>query len=297
MKAVVIIPAYNEAWNIRRLIYNLLYVQDHVSYVLEKIIVVCSGCTDGTDMIVKEIASKNRKVCLIMEDRRSGKARAINMAIKTLKSGIEEVDVVVFLSGDVVPKRNSLEKLLNKFRSPFVGCAISNPAPLNTVRNSSERIVKILWKLHDEMNKLGWHKVTGEMFAVRYEVLEEIPEGIINDDLYIEYLVKKSNLSFVYVPESIVYIWGPTSLLELLEQRRRVNRGHIQFAKKYKAQHFSLRGVIKLISILLTNCSLVDAFLFVSIEGLSRMLAFIDNLRGACLPLWKPIITSKGGSE
>lgn len=296
MKIAVIIPVYNEAWNIRRILYNLLYVQDYSPHILKKIIVVCSGCTDGSDVIAKEIASNNRIVHLIIENKRSGKANAINIALKDLNKS-KNIEAAVFLSADVVPQRGALKKLLNKLQSPFNGCSISNPTLLNVADNVCGKFLNILWGLHNEMNKLGWHKVTGEMFAVKCNILEEIPQQIINDDLYIEYLVKKHNLKFVYVPDAKVYMWGPQLLFELLEQRRRVNRGHLQFAKIYRARHFTFRGTMRLLLVLLLKHGFVDAFQFVSIEGLSRIIAFIDNLKGINSPLWKMIHTSKGGYE
>jgi len=295
MKIAAIIPVHNEAWNIRRIIYNLLYVQNYGHHQLNRIIVVCSGCTDGADVIVREIAEKNGKVYPIVENVRRGKTHALNMAIRALENEAKEAEVIVFLSGDVVPHRKSLKKLVSILQNPSVGCAISHPIPLNSRRELSGKLVNILWNLHDEINHLGWHKVTGEMFAVKRSVLEEMPENVINDDLYIEHLVNKKKLKFAYVSDSIVYIWGPESLIELLEQRKRVNLGHLQIAKQYKAQHLSFGNTMRLSSKLIIKYNLVDAVIFCLIEGFSRLIAHIDNLRGKHLPAWKMITTSKGG--
>lgn len=297
MKIAAIIPVHNEAWNIRRIIYNLLHAQDYGHHQLDRIIVVCSGCTDGTDVIAKEIAKRNEKVCVIVERVRCGKTRALNRAIKALENEAKEAEVIVFLSGDVVPQRNSLKHLASILQNPSVGCAIAHPIPLNSRRKLSGKLVNILWSLHDEMNHLGWHKVTGEMFAIKRSILEEIPENVINDDLYIEYLVNKQEMKFAYVPDAIVYIWGPESLIELLEQRRRVNLGHLQIAQQYKAQHLSVYNTIRLSSILIVKYNLAEALIFSLVEGFSRLIAHLDNFRGKHAPAWKMIRTSKGGIE
>lgn len=297
MRIAVLIPVHNEAWNIRRIIYDLLYVQDYGQHQLDKIIVVCSGCNDGTDLIAREIAKKNHKVIVIVEKMRSGKANALNMAIRALNSEAKEAQIIVFISGDVVPQRESLKKLVSTLEKPSVGCAISHPIPLNSKDSLAGKLVNILWGLHHEINKMGWHKVTGEMFAVKREIIEELPKNIINDDLYIEYLVKRHNLEFVYVPDALVYMWGPNSLIELLEQRRRVNRGHIQFGKNYKAQHLSFSNTAKIASILLFKHGFVNAIIFCLVEALGRMAAYYDSLRRFYAPTWKMIATSKGGVE
>jgi len=297
MKIAAIIPVHNEAWNIRRIIYNLLYVQDYRNHQLNRIIVVCSGCTDGTDGIVKEIAEKNGKVYPIVENARHGKTHALNMAIKALENDAKEAEVVVFLSGDVVPQRFSLEKLTSILQDPSVGCAIAHPIPLNSKRKLCGKLVNMLWSLHDEMNHFGWHKVTGEMFAVKRSILEEMPDNVINDDLYIEYLINKHRMKFAYTPEAMVYIWGPESFIELLEQRRRVNRGHIQIAKQYKAQHLSISNTIRLSSTLIAKYNPVEAVIFCLIEGFSRLIAYFDSFGRTYTPVWKMIQTSKGGAE
>lgn len=297
MRIAVVIPVHNEAWNIRRILYSLLYIQDYGQHQLDKIIVVCSGCNDGTDFIVREIAEKNPKVFPIIEKIRRGKASALNMAIKALDSEAEEAQVIVFISGDVVPQRESLKKLVSALGKSSVGCAISHPIPLNSEERLVGKLVNILWSLHDEVNKIGWHKVTGEMFAVKREIMGELPENVINDDLYIEYLVKKRNLKFVYVPDAQVYMWGPNSLVEFFEQRRRVNRGHIQFRKNYKTRHLFFGNTTKLIFVLILKYGFVNAALFCLMEAFSRIAALYDSFRGSYTPTWKMITTSKGGVE
>lgn len=297
MRIAVIVPAHNEAWNIRRIIYNLLYVQDYGHHQLDKIITVCSGCTDGTDTIVREIAEKNGKVYPIIENVRRGKTSALNLAIRAIESETEKAEVIAFLSGDVVPQRRSLGKMASVLENPSVGCAIAHPIPLNSTQRLAGKLVNILWGLHSGMNLFGWHKVTGEMFAVKRSILQELPENVINDDLYIEYLVEKNKMKFVYIPDAIVYIWGPEALTELLEQRRRVNLGHLQIAGKYKAQHLSISNTMRLLSTLMMKYNPIDAVVFCFIEAFSRVIAHLDNFRGTYTTVWKMIKTSKGGVE
>jgi cellulose synthase/poly-beta-1,6-N-acetylglucosamine synthase-like glycosyltransferase len=296
MKIAAIVPAYNEAWNIRRLLYNLLYLQRYGKHKLEIIIVICSGCTDGTDRITKEVARRNSKVYPIIEKRRYGKTHALNKAIKMLQSELKEVETVVFLSSDVIPQRDSIRNLTSALEKPSVGCAISYPVPLNEKTKLNGKLVNILWYLHNEMNYLGWHKVTGEMFAIKSFILKPLPEGIINDDLYIEYLVEQSQLKHVFVPKAKVYMWGPSSMTELFEQRRRIYRGHFQFAKRYKARHMSLTNTLKITSTLISRYYPAEAMIFVLIEGASRLAAHVDSVKGHYEPVWKMIRTSKGGN-
>jgi len=65
------ICAYNEEKNIGRLLDRLL--KEKKLYTLKEIIVVASGCTDGTEGIVKQYTSKCEKINLIVERGRKGK--------------------------------------------------------------------------------------------------------------------------------------------------------------------------------------------------------------------------------
>jgi len=297
MKIAAIVPAYNEVWNIRRILYNLLYIQRYGEHELEKVIVICSGCSDGTDYIIKEIARRASKVYPIIENCRKGKTHALNIAIQALRSEVKDAEAVVFLSSDVIPQRDSIRNLTSAMKKASVGCAIACPVPLNDPNEFNGKLVNILWNLHNQMNNLGWHKVTGEMFAIKRSILKPLPEGLINDDLYIEYLVEQSQLDYVFVEKAKVYMWGPTSLIELFEQRRRVNRGHFQFSKQYKAKHMSLTNTLKITSTLVSRYRPMEAATFILVEGASRLVAYMDSAKGNYDSVWKIIHTSKGGNE
>lgn len=295
MHISIIVAAYNEAWNISRLLYNLLYLQDYSPHALDEIVVVCSGCTDGTDDIVQQIKESHKKVIAIVEPRRHGKTHALNLGIRRIKR--RRADIVIFISGDVVPHHNSVRRLSEAIKSSSAKCAIAHPFPLNDKKNISGKFVHTLWGLHHNMNKAEAHKVTGEMFAVKEELLEQLPQEVVNDDLYIEYLVSREGSKFVYVPDAIVYMWGPTSLKELVEQRKRVNLGHLQLKHTYEVKHLSLRNITRLLPSLTMNICLMSLVGFGLIESFSRLLAFVEHIKRSYSPLWERIETSKGGFE
>ena len=62
------IPAHNEAENISYLLRSILR-QKQRNYKLEKIIVVCDGCTDNTEDKVKQFAKKHKIVELIFDHK------------------------------------------------------------------------------------------------------------------------------------------------------------------------------------------------------------------------------------
>src|SRR5260370_37100428 len=75
------IMAYNEEANIARTIYAVL-AQQGPSIRIQEVIVVASGCTDNTVPIVTEITEKEPRVHLFPQEKREGKASAINLFLK-----------------------------------------------------------------------------------------------------------------------------------------------------------------------------------------------------------------------
>lgn len=121
------ICAYNEAWNMRRLLRNITQEQGipHDS----EVIVVCSGCRDETPAIVKEFAERDSRVKLIEEPVRLGKASAVNLILEKARG-----DRIVFLSADVALKPNFLLALLEGMADPSVGISCGQPVPVRRGR-------------------------------------------------------------------------------------------------------------------------------------------------------------------
>jgi len=67
-KVVIGICAYNEENNIRNLLLNLVVEQNLPKNC--KILVVCSGCTDKTPLIVKEFGKRDERIEAIIEGSR-----------------------------------------------------------------------------------------------------------------------------------------------------------------------------------------------------------------------------------
>lgn len=113
------IPAYNEEKNIGNLLASIMR-QQQISYCLEKVIVVCDGCTDKTADVVKSFARKYRIIRFVERKMRTGKADALNLIYKTNKS-----DFLLTVDGDLFFAGNSeIEKMM---------CVIKKDPTINVV--------------------------------------------------------------------------------------------------------------------------------------------------------------------
>ena len=98
---------HNEAGNLPRLLPRLASLSAPDCEVAE-IIVVCSGCTDGSELAVSTAQRSHPRLRLIHEATRMGKATAINQFLGALG---RDSDLCVLVSGDVLPAADALEAL------------------------------------------------------------------------------------------------------------------------------------------------------------------------------------------
>ncbi|MHA1302038.1 MAG: glycosyltransferase, partial [Candidatus Helarchaeota archaeon] len=97
------ITAYNEEDNIENILDSVLAQKFDNNIKINSILVVASGCTDRTEELVLKKKKKFPVIKLISEDKRRGKASAINLLFKNSKS-----DILVFIGADEILPKNSI---------------------------------------------------------------------------------------------------------------------------------------------------------------------------------------------
>ncbi|MEZ4643899.1 MAG: glycosyltransferase family 2 protein [Chloroflexota bacterium] len=75
--------AHNEEANIGKLLTNMCE-QRLQTVEIREIIVVSSGSFDETDSIVREYAAQDPRIKLLVQERREGKASAINLFLRQM---------------------------------------------------------------------------------------------------------------------------------------------------------------------------------------------------------------------
>ncbi len=217
------IPAYNEEFILPLLLRSLQH-QEISSCSVDEIVVVASGCTDRTEAVVREYMQGDDRIRLVSEEKRRGKASAVNLFLATAKG-----DIVVLVSADVIPDADAVERLISPFSDPSVGMTGARPIPANPKNSFVGYAVNLMWALHHRI-ALSSPKL-GEMVAFR-SIVKEIPEDTAVDEAAIEALITGSGYSLCYVPEAVVRNRGPETVSDFLKQRRRIAAGHLHLAKR-----------------------------------------------------------------
>ena len=220
------VMAYNEEANIIRSLRAIIE-QEHTKTAMAEIIVVASGCTDSTVPLVQEFMQEHPQVHLIVQERREGKAAAINLFLRQANAPL-----LVLAGADIIPERDALERLCAHFADPTVGMVGARPIPVNDQDTFTGHAVHLLWQLHDSMARRA--PKLGEVVAFR-NVVDAIPTDTAVDEISIQASIARQGLRMVYVPDALVYNKGPVTVRDFLKQRRRIYAGHLQVLAK---EHF-----------------------------------------------------------
>jgi poly-beta-1,6-N-acetyl-D-glucosamine synthase len=218
------IMAYNEEGGMGRLL-DALRKQELVHARIKEIIVVASGCTDRTEAVVRDFMKQDSRIRLLTQDRREGKASAVNLFLSAASG-----DICVLESADTIPEAGAIDRLVTPFAFPGVGMTGGRPIPINPPDTFIGYAVNFLWFLHHAISLTS--PKLGELIAFR-NFIRKIPEDTAVDEASIEALITQAGYKLQYVPEAIVRNKGPDSMRDFVRQRRRIAAGHQHLARKY----------------------------------------------------------------
>ena len=289
------IMAYNEEPNIERTIRAVLE-QRGPSMCIKEVIVVASGCTDRTVPIAANLALAEPRVRLCVQERREGKASAINLFLKQASS-----DVVILIGADIIPETGAFEKLCAPFHDPYIGMVGGRPVPVNDPSTFMGHTVHLLWRLHDRVARVT--PKLGEVIAFR-NVVSGIPANSAVDEISIQALISQLGYQLIYEPDSVVYNKGPVNLKDYLKQRRRIYAGHLKVLEQqhYEASTMKVSPILRqLIACREFTMSSPKQTLWtcgaIILEAYTRLLGYYDYWRKRDHYIWQRVDSTKNLEE
>lgn len=283
------VMAYNEEANIAAALDSILSQQPAAGRITE-LIVVASGCEDRTAAIVADIAGCDRRVRLIEQARREGKASAINQFIEAARCPI-----LVMVSADVLTGDQTFDALLRHFEDPAVGMVGGHPTPVNSEASFLGHAVHLQWRLHDRIARQS--PKLGEIVAFR-NVVPAIPLDTAVDEISIQAVISQLGYKLVYEPAAVVYNRGPTTVRDFLRQRRRIYAGHLRVRERqdYSAPTMSTRrvaGALRGSGSFATPRAAVWSIATIGLEATARALGAYDVMRRPSSGVWEVSATTK----
>ena len=294
MRVSVAVPAYNEERNIGLLIDSLRAQKTRRAEIVE-IVVVASGCTDGTADIVRERQKRRgTPVRLIVEPTRRGKVAAINTY---LQHGDPHVEAICLCSADLLVAPDAVERLVQCLLiNHDIGMCGAQPIPTNGHGTFPGEATRFLWHMH--------HKVAleapklGELVMLRSGIVHGLPPESCVDEATLEQLIVAAGYRLAYVPEAVVHNHGPETLRDFIRQRRRIAAGHY-WLRAVSGYTVSTMDVTRIARLTLSELSLrtptrtAYALGTIGVEVLSRGLGWVDWKSGKNHHIWKISETTK----
>jgi cellulose synthase/poly-beta-1,6-N-acetylglucosamine synthase-like glycosyltransferase len=221
----IVVPTYNEEDTIVRKLENLME-QDYPANEVE-VIVIDSASEDRTvELLVRFI--KDRKLKLIKEGERKGKASALNNVLKYCVG-----EVVIITDADATWERDTLQKIVLNFSNPNVGAVTGRQILLNPDQSLATKVEKTYRSVF-EVLRLGESSLdstpifNGPLMAFRSDLLEPISEDCIADDSQLAVKIRKKGFKSVYDPCAVFYECTPRSFKSRFIQKVRRGQGLIQ---------------------------------------------------------------------
>lgn len=290
------IMAYNEAANIGALL-DCLCAQNLGEAAITEIIVVASGCQDGTEVIVREKMALDPRIRLITEKQRNGKASAINLFIKE-----SHEEILVLQSADTLADSDAIERLVTPFMRKDIGMVGARPIPLNDTDRFCGYAIHFIWRLH-HLIALKQAKC-GEMTAFR-KTFDALPHETVVDEPMIEALTHEAGLKIAYQPTAHVYNMGPNTIREIFSRRKSIVTGYLLMKRftPYRVATMGRKIVAHMLIQTLTNRN--ERFFWamgaIALELAARCSARADYFfhPGRPYHLWDPACSTKnlGGSS
>jgi poly-beta-1,6-N-acetyl-D-glucosamine synthase len=248
-------------------------VNQHLHRVeIAEIIVVVSGCTDGTAACVAAFAADHPQVRWLEQPVWLGRTHAINAFLQECTTGICVLEI-----GDTRPHEYAVENLVRMFATPTVGMVGAQKAladlPIHITGLLNHLRTRMEHQLCLDIPRLR------EMVAFR-RVFDAIPLDIAMDEAFVEALVVQRGLELRYAPDAIVYLSGPSTLSNFVAQRRQNHEGYLRLKHKYGYTVSSLRrrSVFRVAIRELYNAVRLAwvLFLLASVELVSRVMGWYD---------------------
>jgi len=227
------IPAHNEEHNITNLLRSIL-LQKEISIKISKIIVNCDGCTDNTAEFVRAFTKKYKKIVLLNDKKRKGKAARVNELFRLNKS-----DILVCVDADVVLSKSCLAELIKPLDDKNVSLVGGCDIPQNG--NSFAEKVSVSWITHWQSLVRPLHNFDnptncpGRIYALRKDFSKSflIPVDIVADDHYVYFMAKRMRLKFKYAAKAIVFFKPPLTVIDFINQSLRFSKSGVDIKKHF----------------------------------------------------------------
>lgn len=217
-----IIAAYNEELEIDAKINNTRMIS-YPGHLVQHIIVT-DGSTDATVSKVAQVPG----IIHLHQPLREGKVSAINRAV----AYAGETDILVFSDANAMINPDAFQMLVRHFQHPWIG-GVAGEKKVVAEGLVPGKAEGLYWKYESSLKQLDsdFHTVVGaagELFAIRREAYQQVPENVLLDDLYLSLMVCQQGKRMSYEPQAFATEGPSLSIADEWLRRIRIGAGAFQ---------------------------------------------------------------------
>lgn len=273
----VIIPTHGVSGTIEKKIWNT--VRQYPTERME-ILVVYSEPSDCFRASKLHNTFKDLGVRVITEESRTGKANAINLALRRCKG-----EICVITDSDSFLEENALKHLMHPFVDDHVGAVSGNLVyGGSNLTDTSHTIIFSKFKgglkrYEGLLDSCSY--APGELLAFRKTLITELPPDSLCDDYYILLKIRSKGYRCVEETGVTVYETPPQTMRGKLKRIRRVTAGTLLEARRHRFMFFNptfgMFGLL-IFPFYILRILLLPFFLVLFLGSLALVLSFLFPL-------------------
>jgi cellulose synthase/poly-beta-1,6-N-acetylglucosamine synthase-like glycosyltransferase len=219
-EVTLVVPCFNEADYIEDKIKNSLLL-DYPHNKLN-LIFISDGSSDDTHDRIK----KYPNIIALHENKRSGKAVAMNRAMKFVTTPI-----VAFCDANTTLNKEAIRELVKHYKDPNVGAVTGEKRIISTKKEGASTAGEgIYWKYESLLKKLDsdFYSVVGaagELMSYRTELYKELPLDTLLDDLMQSMQIALNGYRVIYEKNAWAAETASANIKEELKRKIRISAG------------------------------------------------------------------------
>ena len=221
-EVTLLIAAYNEQDVVAGKMANCLalnYPADRL-----RIMWITDGSTDRTG----ELLAAYPGVTVLHDARRGGKTAALNRALEFIRTPL-----VVFTDANTMLNPEAVREIVRCFEDPQVGCVAGEKRVAGTDRTGAAATEGLYWKYESKLKELDYRLhsavgAAGELFAVRRELWQTLPEDTLLDDFVCSMLIAAQGCKIAYCKDAYALETPSADMREEGKRKQRIAAGGLQ---------------------------------------------------------------------
>lgn len=205
-----------------------LLAQDYPAELL-RINIVCDGCDDNTEALLRANADPRVRVFAFTERR--GKSACIGHVLPSL-----DRELVLFTDVRQRLDEGAARALAGAFADPTIGAAsgelmLEDAAGFGKGIDAYWRYEKLIRRLESASGSLVG--ATGALYAARRSALPQVPPGVVLDDMWIPLRVAETGLRVIFVPTALAFDRASSDAHAEQSRKRRTLAGNFQLLHRW----------------------------------------------------------------